>query len=530
MADEFLFFSQAKDYYDQIRYIDSSGMEIIRIDRASANPRIIPTDQLQNKSDRYYFKETMELDRNGLFASPLDLNVENGVVEEPHKPMIRFCRPVFDSTGIRQGMVVLNFKAAKILDTIDTTRFMLLNSDGFYPTDGPQGAQWGFMLPHGRSLALENPSLWSICGSHDRGQTVHRDSLVTFIAVKSFVAAIADLNRSNDARAARKSESHYSDYEWKLVSIVPPLTELSGIILIRHKFRVYFGMVFCLLAAVFTLLALSLRKRSQSERQLKLAGFALNNSADFIRRVDRQARHVYVNNAICEATGYSRTELLAKSVFEINPEIKPDEWDSLWEKVKSSGFSSCETSHRSKDGAVFPVEVTATHMVFEGQEYLFLAGRNIADRKKAETALRESEKRLESVQNAATQVSIITTDPDGIIQVLNSGAERMLGYTAAEMIGKQSPALVHLESEVVERGRQLSVEPGYEVRGFDVFVERTKSGNFEEREWTYVRKDGGRLTVNLIVTAVRNEQCEITGFLGVAQDFTANRKAMPTTR
>jgi PAS domain S-box-containing protein len=151
--------------------------------------------------------------------------------------------------------------------------------------------------------------------------------------------------------------------------------------------------------------------------------------------------------------------------------------------------------------------------------------REIADRKQAEQSRAEANARLQSVLNAATQVSIIATDLDGLITVFNSGAEQMLGYTAEEMIGKQTPQLIHLASEIVERGRQLSSEVGRPVEGFDVFVVLALEHGFERREWTYVRKDGGHLTVSLVVTAVRDCAGLVIGFLGVAEDVTDRKLA-----
>ncbi len=132
---------------------------------------------------------------------------------------------------------------------------------------------------------------------------------------------------------------------------------------------------------------------------------------------------------------------------------------------------------------------------------------------------------LAEVLNAATQVSICATDTDGIITLFNAGAENMLGYKSREMVGKQTPEILHLKTEVEACATELSRELDREVHGFEVFVAYAKEGRFERREWTYVRKDGRHLTVNLVVTAVRNTRGEITGFLGVAEDISERKKS-----
>jgi PAS domain S-box-containing protein len=150
---------------------------------------------------------------------------------------------------------------------------------------------------------------------------------------------------------------------------------------------------------------------------------------------------------------------------------------------------------------------------------------DIAERKRTEDELANLGNRLNSVLDAATQVAIIATDPQGMITVFNSGAERMLGYRTGEMVGKQTPQAFHLESEVAARGQELSARCQRPVQGFDIFVENARSVGFEEREWTYVRKDGAHLTVSLSVTIVRNLEGTTTGYLGVATDITQRKQA-----
>jgi PAS domain S-box-containing protein len=132
---------------------------------------------------------------------------------------------------------------------------------------------------------------------------------------------------------------------------------------------------------------------------------------------------------------------------------------------------------------------------------------------------------LRGVLQAATDFSIIATDPDGLITVFNAGAERLLGYRAEEMVGRQTPAIIHLPEEVMQRGAELSAVEGVAVQGFRVFVHGPEREGSEQREWTYVRQDGGRVPVSLTVSVVRSERGEIVGYLGVAQDISARLAA-----
>src|ERR1700732_5592542 len=98
------------------------------------------------------------------------------------------------------------------------------------------------------------------------------------------------------------------------------------------------------------------------------------------------------------------------------------------------------------------------------------------------------------------------------------------------MVDKQSLAIIHLESEVIARSRELTEELGKPVQGFDVFVEKARNGQHEEREWTFVRKDGQTLTVNMAVTASYDTNGAIVGFVGVPVDAPARPKAQKALR
>jgi diguanylate cyclase (GGDEF)-like protein/PAS domain S-box-containing protein len=125
----------------------------------------------------------------------------------------------------------------------------------------------------------------------------------------------------------------------------------------------------------------------------------------------------------------------------------------------------------------------------------------------------------------SANLSIIATDESGLILSFNPAAERMLGYRAEEVLGQQTPALFHDPQEVIERARYLSGVNNQPVApGFDVFVAQARRGVAEEREWTYIRKDGQRLTVLLSVTAIHSAEGNIRGFLGIAADISERKR------
>ncbi len=134
--------------------------------------------------------------------------------------------------------------------------------------------------------------------------------------------------------------------------------------------------------------------------------------------------------------------------------------------------------------------------------------------------LRKSESRIQAILEGAEHI-IISTDTNGVIQSFNSAAERLLGYSAEEVVGKLTPAIFHVPEEVVRRAKELTdagipVEPGFEVF---VALARNKPAG-ETREWTYVHKDGSTCSVSLTVTALHEDSGEISAYLGIATDIT----------
>jgi PAS domain S-box-containing protein len=186
----------------------------------------------------------------------------------------------------------------------------------------------------------------------------------------------------------------------------------------------------------------------------------------------------------------------------------------------------------SESGPILGVMTFLSREPLECDEPLLQAmttlGRQIGlyvERRRAQTELVQVNARLNAVLAASTQVSIIATDPDGLITVFNPGAERMLGYSAHEMLGKATPLILHDPREVKAHAAQLSAEYDSRITGFDALVERAHRGGHDVREWTYIRKDGKRLTVLLAVTAVFDPVGRINGFLGIATDLSDRQQA-----
>lgn len=168
---------------------------------------------------------------------------------------------------------------------------------------------------------------------------------------------------------------------------------------------------------------------------------------------------------------------------------------------------------------------TIGHGVFENGTCIRVYGsiQDITNSVNLDKQKEEALSKLETILDATTHVTIIGTNINGIITHFNKGAEYHLQYTAEEMIGKTTPAILHKEAEVLFRAESLSSEFGVKISGFETFVYKAKLGAYESHEWTYIRKDGSEFPVQLVVTASRNQKGEITGFLGIGIDISAQK-------
>jgi PAS domain S-box-containing protein len=148
---------------------------------------------------------------------------------------------------------------------------------------------------------------------------------------------------------------------------------------------------------------------------------------------------------------------------------------------------------------------------------------DIGDYRGSPRSIEEYRSNLQGVLDAATEVSIIATDAEGIIQIFNSGAERMLQYPASEMEGVRTPEILHDSAECAEWSQLLSREFGQPVKGIQAIFEYACRSGTKAREGTYLRKDHTRLDVSLAVTAIRDPTGGLQGFLCVATDITARK-------
>jgi PAS domain S-box-containing protein len=235
-----------------------------------------------------------------------------------------------------------------------------------------------------------------------------------------------------------------------------------------------------------------------------------------------------VVNRITPADISDPQEVIARAKalsLELGTPITPG-FDALVFKASRGIEDIYELTYFRKDGSRFPAVVSVTALR-DAQDaiigYLLIGTDNTA-RKQAEEALLKAG----ALQNAiltSANFSIIATDAKGVIQIFNVGAERMLGYAAAEVVNKINPSDIHDPQEVIVRAKALSLELGTPITpGFEALVFKASRGIEDIYELTYVRKDGSRFPAVVSVTALRDAQDAIIGYLLIGTDNSARKQ------
>ncbi len=264
LAKIFSEFCENSMLYDQVRFLDETGMERIRINFSQIRAYNVAKNKLQNKSKRYYFTDTFKLEPGRVFVSPFDLNIEHGQIEDPLKPMIRFGTPVVDIRGRKRGIVLLNYFGAKLIHNLKQSgsdsmgSFMLLNSKGYWLKGLKPEDEWGFMYKDRKSLTLVQryPKSWEKISARAEGQFSNDEGIYTFATIWPLSRGMMSSTGSTEVFKASNSYLSGQDYYWKIVSLVTKGT------LKEHRTKIVFGWLpyfgFAALFLAFVSLGLSL--------------------------------------------------------------------------------------------------------------------------------------------------------------------------------------------------------------------------------------------------------------------------------
>ena len=240
-----------------------------------------------------------------------------------------------------------------------------------------------------------------------------------------------------------------------------------------------------------------------------------------------------VNPSVEKMFGYTALELVGKHIRELIPGFQAEGCDNAAPAgdaadaalaAPAGGAPVREAQGRRQDGSFFPLEMSLNTMWLAGECHYTASLRDLSARKQAEDALIKAGALQAAIFNSAN-FSSIATDAQGVIQIFNVGAERMLGYAAADVMNKITPAEISDPLEVIARAKTLSAELGTPIApGFEALVFKASRGIEDIYELTYICQDGSRLPAVVSVTALRDAEGAIIGYLLIGTDNTARKQ------
>ncbi|MDX1456869.1 MAG: EAL domain-containing protein [Marinobacter sp.] len=414
--------------YEQVRILGADGQELIRVEQGRNGPIDVSASALQDKSERYYFREAIKLGQGQFYLSPLDLNVEEGRIERPFRPMLRIAAPLYGEHRAPQAILVLNYSATRLLTLFRESLSgsagvpMLLNQDGYWLLHEDEHQQWGFMLDTGASFGSQFPEAWSELQQTPLPSGVTSTSNGDFIYV--VLNPLMAVNGNGTALAV-------GGQRWFLISHIrtgellqDQLKAILGSWL--TKTLLLLAVLVCLLIA--TIRTSQLQSLAALRRSEAYARALLENAPDGIILLDADLNCIDVNKEACAIFGRGREDLLNKPMGDLVAQTK---LKSPHDETPSAGEDSAHVSEiviERGNGETLPVEVSS-HYLDDGGWQGFL--RDISERKESEITLLRAEAVFLN-----TAEGIIITDGEGRIVDVNPAFTKISGFTREEVIGK----------------------------------------------------------------------------------------------
>ena len=209
---------------------------------------------------------------------------------------------------------------------------------------------------------------------------------------------------------------------------------------IRERAEIHFDAAGNALTGVGT--AQDITERKQAEQSIALLSFALNSVSEAAFLIDENARFHYVNEEACRILGYTRDELLALGVSDVDPDFPAERWPEHWDELKRRGSLTFEGHHQNRDGRIFPVEINANFFEYDGQGYDLAMARDITERKLAEEALKKSEEFNRNIL-ATVDEGFIVVGRDYRILSANRAFCNMMNLSEDRVTGRPCHEVAH---------------------------------------------------------------------------------------
>ncbi|MBI3221827.1 MAG: response regulator [Nitrosomonadales bacterium] len=424
LAASYLRFSSAHPTYFKIRWIDDRGMELLVVKNMEGKISLVDKNELENKRDRYYFQEGLNLRAGETYISPMDLDIERGKIIEPYLPVIRIVTPVVDNKQRRNGMLVITLNARDLLTRLHTNaqdsglETMLLNKDGYWLKNKNSEDEWGFMFNRATTMAGSYPAAWKRISASEHGQFEDDDGLWSFQTVYPLMP---DKNRMADNIIPLQTKNSAEQYFWKVVSHAPrdkllnihsrilrtTAIESAAILLMLLAGAWYFAKMRVAQLSAKNELEKAAREQAaqRATRDMEARRYAiLDTLADGIITFD-EAGCVEEFAANAERIfGYNSEEVVGKNIGMLMPSARRVLIDGTLRNFRPvDGALRDDTRYVDgvrKDGSIFPMELSASEMQIGERRYYTCMVRDISRRIRAQQELIAAKQKADEANQA----------------------------------------------------------------------------------------------------------------------------------
>ncbi len=501
---QFLTFSQNKKVYDKIRLFDPQGKELIHVNYQDGESLLVDNSQLQNKKNRGYFQKIVAQPSNTPYISPLEPNVENNTIEFPVKPIIRVGKTIRDESGKLIAVVILNYLGKNLFNDLDITagdnnrNITLIDNESFYIT-GSDHLQYGYLFNDKEGFDLKYNEAWKIIKASRLGQFMNNDGLFSFTSINPLLTDMVS------------TEFYGNSYHWKVISHVNQDILNETCLAFLGFYIVLYLAIFIVAVIVSVVIAINLMRRknieiqNEYERQFRTI---LEDVQLLALMVDSNGNITFCNDYFLNLTSWTRDKALDKNwhscfVFEGDIEIAEKlalEINNKHEAVTDIEFSVVTTKNQRKTITWNATPTQNASGKFLGITYI---GMDVTSQRQMEDKVRLLNRAVEQ-----SPVVVMLTDTSGRIEYVNNRFFKLTGYSREEIIGHSPKMLKSGETSAIEYKKLWqSITRGEEWRG--IFHNRKKNG---ELYWEAA-----------FISAVKNEEGEITNFLAIKEDITEIR-------
>ena len=394
--------------YYQLRVLDESGMEKIRIDNFSGLIHTTNPEQLQNKSDRYYIQNAMNMHNDSIYISPLDLNVEQGQIEKPYRSVMRIVGRLTDNKQNLLGFVVINYLGEDLLLQLEKAfgkankNFWIINQKGDWIKSPDPAYDWNFMFEDrkNQNITTQYPVIWNAV-QHAQNQPIQEQLDSGIVTAVSFTAA--DIKHPLNKKLVSNS-----NYKWYFV-LFQPMSDIEKInaqslqssIIQFVVISFIFGILIYYNSRLWEKNRFALAKSQESEDFYRLL---LDATPDGIVVCDEEGKIIQTNPQVGQMFGYQENELLGEYIEILIPPKarlahKAHRFNFMSKPTKREMAEGLNLMGLKHDGSEFPVHISLNYIDFSKGRIAVAQVRDVSQSIVAQNRIKDLNKKLNDQNN-----------------------------------------------------------------------------------------------------------------------------------